>query len=56
MSGEIISTPCEGRFWNYGERNGMLVPIQGEVAWLLAIGKKPYWHGRITEIAYEFTG
>lgn len=56
MVGEkILPTPWQGRFWNYGERDGMQVPINGEVAWLLPAGAKPYWRGRITEIAYEFT-
>ena len=32
----------------------MLVPLNGEVAWLLPEGEKPYWRGRITEISHEF--
>jgi len=51
---QIIPTPWQGRFWNYQQRDGMLVPLDGEVAWLLPEGAKPYWRGRITEIAYEF--
>jgi uncharacterized protein DUF6920 len=54
LSGKVIPTPWQGRFWNYAERGGMLVPLDGEVAWLLPNGAKPYWRGRITEIAYEF--
>jgi hypothetical protein len=50
---QIIPTPWHGRFWNYRERGGMLVPLEGEVAWLLPEGAKPYWRGRITEIEYE---
>ena len=50
----IIPTPWQGRFWNYQQREGMLVPLDGEVAWLLSEGPKPYWRGRLTEIAYEF--
>ncbi len=55
VSGEIVPTPWQGRFWNYSERDGMRVPLDGEVAWLLPTGAKPYWRGQITEIAYEFT-
>lgn len=55
VSGEIVRTPWQGRFWNYDERDGMRVPLDGEVAWLLPAGAKPYWRGRIVEIAYEFT-
>jgi hypothetical protein len=50
---EIVPTPWRGRFWNYEERGGMLVPLDGEVAWLLPEGEKPYWRGHITEIRYQ---
>jgi hypothetical protein len=29
------------------------VPLDGEVAWLLPEGEKPYWRGHITEIRYQ---
>ena len=32
----------------------MQVPVDGEVAWLLPQGPKPYWRGRITDIAFQF--
>jgi hypothetical protein len=51
---KIIPTPWQGRFWNYQERQGMHVPMEGEVAWLAAEGTKPYWRGRISDISYEF--
>jgi len=55
MVGAIVtSMPWEGRFWNYGVRNGMRVPLEGEVAWIHPEGAKPYWRGRITRLAYEF--
>jgi hypothetical protein len=50
----VIPTPWEGRFWTYERRGGMLVPLDGEVAWLLPDGAQPYWRGRITELTYEF--
>ena len=53
VGGEIIPTPWHGRFWNYEERDGMRVPLDGEVAWLLPEGEKPYWRGHITEIRYQ---
>ncbi len=53
---QIIPTPWQGRFWNYREHNGMLVPFDGEVAWLMAEGAKPYWRGRIERIEYEMNG
>jgi uncharacterized protein DUF6920 len=53
VGGEIVPTPWRGSFWNYEERGGMLVPLDGEAAWLLPEGEKPYWRGHITEISYE---
>ncbi|MDZ7319742.1 MAG: hypothetical protein ONB11_11335, partial [candidate division KSB1 bacterium] len=52
--GSVIPTPWEGRWSNYEVRQGMLVPMQGEVAWVLPEGRKPYWRGWITSIQYEF--
>ena len=51
---EVVPTPWRGRFWNYDERGGMKVPLDGEVAWVLPESDKPYWRGHITEISYEF--
>jgi hypothetical protein len=53
VDGEIVPTPWFGRFWNYEERSGMLVPLDGEVAWQLPEGEKPYWQGHITDLDYE---
>ena len=49
----VIPTPWQGRFWSYDERGNMRVPLEGEVAWLLPEGPKPYWRGRITQLDYE---
>lgn len=54
IGGKVVPTPWEGRFWNYEARDGMQVPFDGEVAWLLPEGAKPYWRGRITKLSYEF--
>ncbi len=54
IDGTQIRTPWEGRFWNYEERDGMLIPLDGEVAWLLPEGRRPYWRGHIDAITYEF--
>jgi hypothetical protein len=53
VGGEVVPTPWRGRFWNYQERGGMLVPVDGEVAWLPPEGEKPYWRGRISEIHHQ---
>ena len=54
VKGAVIPTAWEGRFRNYEKRHGMLVPVDGEVAWVLPDGAKPYWRGHITRIEYEF--
>lgn len=54
VGGEMVPTPWRGRFWDYEERGGMLVPLEGEVAWMPPQGEKPYWRGRITEIDHDF--
>jgi hypothetical protein len=54
VGGKVIATPWQARMWNYIEHDGMRVPLEGEVAWLLPQGPAPYWRGRITRIDYEF--
>lgn len=54
VAGKVVPTPWEGRWSNYELRYGMRIPIEGEVSWILAEGPKPYWHGRITKLSYEF--
>ena len=49
----IVPTPWEGRWSNLQWRDGMLVPLTGEVAWLTPEGRKPYWRGTITALRYE---
>lgn len=51
---QVIDTPWEGRWSNYAERNGMKVPLEGEVAWLTAEGRKPYWRAKVERVSYEF--
>jgi hypothetical protein len=51
---KIVATPWEGQWSNYETRDGMRVPLTGEVAWLTPEGRKPYWRGTITSLRYEF--
>jgi len=55
VDGEQVATPWHGRFWGYEVRDGMFVPIDGEVEWLLADGTKPDWRGHIQRIQYELS-
>jgi hypothetical protein len=50
----VIPTAWEGRWSNYELRDGMRIPIEGEVAWILPEGPKTYWRARITSIVYTF--
>ena len=50
----LIATPWEGRFWHYALRDGMQIPLEGEVSWHPSEGIWPYWRGQVTELNYEF--
>ena len=52
---EMVMLPWEGSWSNYQARDGMTVPITGEVAWLRPEGRKPYFRGAITSLTYEFS-
>ena len=54
VAGQIVMTPWEGRWSNVQQREGMKVPMTGEVAWLAPEGRKPYWRGTIETLRYEF--
>ena len=55
VDGKMVTLPWEGLWSDYQQRNGMCVPLQGEVRWLLPQGPRPYWRGRIGRIEYEFS-
>ena len=54
--GSNVATPWEGRFARYEERNGLRVPTEAEVAWLLPDKRLTYWRGSPSEIRYERAG
>lgn len=56
VRGGFEPTPWRGRFWHYERRQGVLVPIEGEVAWVIDGHDRPYWRGRLTGIGYDFPG
>jgi hypothetical protein len=51
----MIMVPWEGRWSDYQVRDGMKVPIDGEVAWLWPEGRKGYFCGAVTSLTYEFS-
>ncbi len=54
VGGTLVRAPWHGRFWNYEEHDGIRVPMDGEVSWLLPDGAKPYWRGHTTEIVFTY--
>lgn len=54
VAGKVMPTPWEGRWSNYVLRDGMRIPLEGEVSWILPEGPKPYWRGTVTKIMFEF--
>lgn len=54
VNGKQVATPWQGRFWDYQWRNGMRIPLSGEVAWQLPEGIRPYWRARIQDITHQF--
>ncbi len=51
---KLTTMPWSGRFWDYSTRDGMLIPLQGEVGWEYPDGIRLYYKGKVTEINYEF--
>ena len=54
VNGKTVNAPWQGRYWRYAMQDGMRVPQEGEVAWLLPEGGKPYWRGTTLLATYEF--
>lgn len=53
VDGQVVPTPWEGRMSNYQRREGLLVPMDGEVAWLTPQGRLPYWRGTIVDLQFD---
>lgn len=54
-NGVTIPTPWEGTWAEEQRRDGMLIPMAGEVAWLLPERRLPYWRGRLIDVHYDFS-
>jgi hypothetical protein len=54
VNGKYKLTPWAGRFWGYAERDGMRIPLEGEVEWQAPSGNLPYWKGRLVEVDFDF--
>jgi hypothetical protein len=56
VNGKGVPTPWEGHFRGYERMNGMMVPREGDVAWILPEGRLTYWRGRVLGVAYDRQG
>jgi hypothetical protein len=54
VDGKLVPTLWQGKFSAYAWRDGMRIPMEGEVAWLLADRPHPYWRGSLTSVSYEW--
>ncbi len=54
VADKIVMMPWECGLSNYQARDGMIVPITGEAAWVRSEGRNAYFVGTITSLAYEF--
>jgi hypothetical protein len=46
-------TPWTGFFRNYQPRNGLLIPLDGEVQWNLPEGDLSYWRAHVEQIEHQ---
>lgn len=53
VAGTGVLTPWVGHFRDYKSVQGMMVPMFGEVAWMLPSGMLPYYRGRTKHIVFE---
>lgn len=51
--GETKEFPWRGRLWNYQDRNGVMIPLEGEVSWQMPQGNEPYYKGKIVDVEYD---
>ena len=51
---KLVMAPWEGIWSNYQFRNGVQVPSTGEVAWMRPEGRRPYFVGTVTALAFKF--
>ena len=51
---KMVMAPWDGVWSNYQVRDGVQVPFTGEVAWMRPEGRRPYFIGTVTALAFEF--
>jgi hypothetical protein len=51
---KMVMAPWEGVWSDYRVRDGVQAPFTGEVAWMRPEGRRPYFIGTVTALAFEF--
>jgi hypothetical protein len=54
VGGGQVLTPTEGRHGAYARLEGVMIPTEGEVAWLLPEGPHAYWRARLVRATYAY--
>ncbi|HEV2130256.1 MAG TPA: DUF6544 family protein, partial [Longimicrobiaceae bacterium] len=54
VNGKGVPTPFVGHVHEYKRIHGMMIPVTGEVEWILPEGRLNFWRGRITAAEYDF--
>jgi hypothetical protein len=49
VNGKFVPTPWLGRFFGYERRQGRLIPMRAEVAWIIEGVETICWEGRIED-------
>ncbi|HEX6433859.1 MAG TPA: DUF6544 family protein, partial [Gemmatimonadales bacterium] len=52
--GEYLTLPWGGRYRGYQEQDGMLLPSESEVYWVVAGREQPYYRGKNVRTEYHF--
>jgi len=55
VGNKMVIAPWEGIWSNYQTCSGVQVPFTGEVAWMRPEGRRPYFIGTVTALAFEFS-
>jgi hypothetical protein len=54
VDGAGVPTPFIAHVGEYGRVGEMMIPVVGEVEWILPEGRFSFWRGRITAVEYEY--
>ncbi len=53
-SGQNVLRPWVGKHSHYTRIDGMMIPTEGEVGWVMPDGYFPYWRGKQVHARYEY--